>query len=36
MKHLHSIVAHELGQVLTEAALSKVLMWVKMLDGRFF
>lgn len=36
MKHLHSIGTHELGQVLTEAALSKVFMWVKMLHGRFF
>lgn len=36
MKHLHSISAHESGQILTEAALSKVLMWVEMLDGRFF
>jgi len=36
MKHLHSIDAHELGQVLTEAALSKVFMWVEMLGLRFF
>ncbi len=36
MNHLHSIGAHELGQVLTEAALSKVSMWVEMLHGRFF
>ncbi len=36
MNHLHPIDAHELGQVLTEAALSKVFMWVEMLDLRFF
>ncbi len=36
MKHLHSIDAHELGQVLIEAALSKVFMWVEMLGLRFF
>jgi len=36
MKHLHSIGIHELGQVLTEAALSKVFMWVEMLHQRFF
>jgi hypothetical protein len=36
LKHLHSISAHELGQVLTEAALSKVFMWVEMLEWRFF
>jgi len=36
MKHLHSIDAHESGQVLTEAALSEVFMWVEMLQVRFF
>lgn len=36
MKHLHSIDAHESGQVLTEAALSEVFMWVEMLQLRFF
>jgi len=36
LKHLHSIEAHEPGQVLTEAALSKVFMWVEMLQARFF
>ncbi len=36
MKHLHSIGIHELGQILTEAALSKVCMWVEMLQQRFF
>jgi hypothetical protein len=35
MKHLHSIGTHESGQILTEAALSKVVMWVEMLGGRF-
>gem|GEM_PF-4877685 len=36
MKHLHSIDVYELGQVLTEAALSTMFMWVEMLQKRFF
>lgn len=36
MKHHHSIVYSEPGQVLTEAAISFYMMWVVMLDGDTF
>ena len=33
IKHHHSIVACEPGQVLIEAAISMSIMWMMMLDG---
>ncbi len=35
IKHHHSIVGCEPGQVLIEAAISTFIMWMMMLDGVF-